>query len=85
MAPYELRFKQTVAKDLKGIDRVHLAALFERMSALADDPRPVGLEKLSGLDRYRVRHGPYRIVYEIRDRTLIVVVVKLGHRRDVYR
>jgi mRNA interferase RelE/StbE len=52
---------------------------------LSEDPRASGCEKLSGLERYRVRRGIYRIVYEIRDDVLLVVVVRVGHRRDVYR
>jgi mRNA interferase RelE/StbE len=55
------------------------------MEGLADDPRPNGSEKLSGQERFRVRQGTYRIIYEIRDQELVVMVVKVGHRRDVYR
>ncbi len=57
----------------------------QRIRSLADDPRPAGCEKLSGQERYRVRQGVYRIVYEIEDDKLTVLVVKVGHRRDVYR
>ena len=59
--------------------------IVRRIEALADDPRPHGCEKLSGYDRYRLRQGRYRIVYEVRDDVVLVVVVKIGHRRDVYR
>jgi mRNA interferase RelE/StbE len=55
------------------------------VEALAENLHPVGSEKLSGQERYRVRQGNYRIFYEIRDGELIVVVVKVGHRREVYR
>jgi len=55
------------------------------MEALRDDPRPPGCVKLSGLDFYRVRQGDYRIIYEIEDQRLIVIVVKVGHRRGIYR
>lgn len=85
MAPYKIVFKKSVAKDLASIPRVQVAAILERMSALAHDPRPRGSEKLSGLDRYRVRQGGDRIIYEVRDRELVVVVVKVGHRSHVYR
>ena len=57
----------------------------KRIEALADDPRPSGCEKLTGQDRYRVRQDPYRIVYSIEDDILVVYVVKVGHRGDVYR
>ncbi len=85
MASYEIRFKQSVAKDLRALPRANVASILERISALSDEPRPRGCEKLSGLDRYRVRQGPYRILYEVRDQERAVVVVKVGHRRDVYR
>lgn len=85
MAPYEIRFKESVARDLKGLPREQVTAILERIAALADNPRPRGCEKLSGLERYRIRQGHYRVIYEIRDRQLVVVVVKIGHRSHVYR
>jgi len=59
--------------------------LVRRIELLGEDPRPAGCQKLTGGDRYRVRQGQYRIVYEIREDELVVLVVKLGHRRDVCR
>lgn len=56
-----------------------------RMRALADDPRPHGCEKLSGEEKYRIRQGDLRIIYAVDDHTAVVTVVKIGHRRDVYR
>jgi mRNA interferase RelE/StbE len=56
-----------------------------KIQGLADDPRPPGSQKLSGQERYRVRQGEYRIVYGIDDAGLTVGVVKVGHRREVYR
>ena len=53
--------------------------ILECLDALAEDPRPRGCEKLSGQERYRVRRGVYRIIYEIQDEVLLVVVVKVGH------
>jgi mRNA interferase RelE/StbE len=85
MASYELLFKKSVAKDLREFPKADVARIMRRIRALADDPRPPGCEKLSGLERYRVRQGPYRIIYEIEDRSLVVLIVKIGHRRDVYR
>jgi mRNA interferase RelE/StbE len=85
MASYELRFKKSVSKDLRAFPKQHVAKILERIRALADQPRPRGCEKLSGLERYRIRQGAYRIIYEIQDRQLIVLVVKVGHRRNVYR
>lgn len=87
MASYSLRIKKSAAKELEGIpgkkDRQRLA---DRIRALADNPRPSGCEKLSGTkDKYRIRQGDYRILYEIEDDVLIVYVIKIGHRKDVYR
>jgi mRNA interferase RelE/StbE len=56
-----------------------------RLAALAENPRPMGCIKLAGMEAYRIRVGDYRIVYEIQDRVLLVTVIDVGHRREVYR
>ncbi|WP_018953451.1 type II toxin-antitoxin system RelE family toxin [Thioalkalivibrio sulfidiphilus] len=85
MASYRLAFRKSVAKDLRPIPSRDIARILKRIEALADDPRPSDSQKLSGQERYRVRQGVYRIIYEIVDDELIVTVVKIGHRREVYR
>jgi mRNA interferase RelE/StbE len=85
MASYELVFRKSVAKDLRRIPNEDVARILERIRALAENPRPPGCEKLSGLERYRIRRGVYRIIYEVQDRRLVVLVVKVAHRRDEYR
>jgi mRNA interferase RelE/StbE len=85
MARYEIRVKPSVAKDLRGIPRADVERILARIDGLRDDPRPPGSEKLSARERYRVRQGQYRILYSVADVLLIVEVVKVGHRRDVYR
>lgn len=85
MASYELVFKKSVAKDLRASPRQAVKRIMQRIRSLADDPRPAGCEKLSGQARCRVRQGAYRIIYEIEDARLVVLVVKVGHRREVYR
>ena len=82
---FEIVFRQSVTKDTKAIPRADLVRILERIQALAEEPRPPGCVKLSGLDYYRLRQGNYRIVYEIQPNRLIVVVIKIGHRREVYR
>ncbi len=62
-----------------------LNRIIAKIRGLEDDLRPSGVEKLSGDDKYRLRQGDFRILYEIRDRDLIVTVVRIGNRRDVYR
>lgn len=85
MTKYRLSFKTSVAKDLRQIPKRDVQNILKRIEGLADDPRPSGSEKLSGQERFRVRQGTYRIIYEIKDQELVIMVVKVGHRRDVYR
>ena len=85
MARYELRFRASVVKDLRDIPKADVRRILDRIETLRDDPRPVGSEKLSAQERYRLRQGNYRILYEILDLEVVVEVVKIGHRREVYR
>jgi mRNA interferase RelE/StbE len=85
MARYRLLFKKSVAKDLRTIPKQDGRRILKRIEALAEEPRCVECEKLSGQQRYRVRQGRHRITYEIQDDVLIVIVVKVGHRSDVYQ
>jgi mRNA interferase RelE/StbE len=85
MARYELRVRPSVAKDLRGIPKADVLRILDRMQTLRDDPRPPGSEKLSAQERYRVRQGDYRIIYGIEEAEVVVEVVKVGHRREVYR
>ena len=85
MAEYKVYFKESVEKDLSAILKKELQKVLRRIEALAKDPRPQGHEKLTGQERYRVRQGHYRIVYSIQDDVLTVWIVKVGHRKDVYR
>lgn len=85
MAVYELIVRKSVSTDLRAIPKKDLERVLARIAALATEPRPPGCEKLSSLERYRLRQGRYRILYEIQEARLTVTVVKVGHRRDVYR
>ena len=87
MASYKIVIKKSAAKELQAIvgkkDRQRLVM---RINELAQNPRPAGAEKLSGArDKYRIRQGNFRILYEINDDVLTVYVVKIGDRKDVYR
>lgn len=85
MARFELRFKPSVAKDLRGIPKTDVRRLLKKAEALRDEPRPPGSEKLTGRELYRVRQGVYRIVYSVDDVAVVVEVIKVGHRREVHR
>jgi mRNA interferase RelE/StbE len=85
MALYKLEFKVTFHKDMKVIPKKEREKIWKRIDSLAINPRPYGCEKLTELNRYRIRQGDYRIIYEIYDDKLVVWVVKVGHRKDIYR
>jgi mRNA interferase RelE/StbE len=86
VARYRVSIKPSASKEFEALgtkeDRRRIVA---RIRALADDPRPHGCQKLSGAEKYRIRCGICRVVYSIQDDELAVHVVKVGHRRDVYR
>lgn len=85
MAVYSIFFRDSVRKDLATIPNHDLKRIMQRIASLAEQPRPNGYEKLTGQERYRIRQGNYRIIYSIQDLELTVWVVKVGHRREVYR
>lgn len=85
MARYELRYGAGIVKDLRGIPKADVRRILAKAGSLCDDPRPTGSQKLAGAERYRLRQGNYRILYSIDDQRVLVEVVKIGHRKDVYR
>ncbi len=82
---YQVQIERRAQKALAGITQPHQNRLIEAIRGLAADPRPPRANKLSGREGWRVRVGAYRIIYEIHDDQLLVLVVGLGHRREVYR
>jgi len=83
---YKVSIKRSAVKEIEAIpQKKERQRIIRRIGQLAKNPRPPGSKKLSGNDKYRVRQGSYRIVYSIEDNELIVLVVKVGHRKDVYR
>lgn len=86
MGRFRVFLKPSAAREIERIPRKRdRQRIVEKIEALADDPRAHGCRKLSGRERYRLRHGDYRIVYAIEDEDLVVYVVKVGHRKDIYR
>jgi mRNA interferase RelE/StbE len=85
MAAYKIFFKASVEKDFSIIPKEDLKKILHRIEMLSENPRPSGCEKLTGQERYRVRQGRYRVMYSILDEELTVWVVKVGHRKDIYR
>jgi len=82
---YKVLIKRSAAKELETLPAKDRGRVAARIQQLGSDPRPSGCEKLSGDDRFRIRQGNYRIIYSVEDKVLTVMVVKVGHRRDIYR
>ena len=85
MAKYSLVFKKSVARDLRSLPKKDIKRILKCIELLCANPRAEGCIKLSGQERYRVRQGVYRIIYEIQDSELIIMVVKVAHRSVVYK
>ena len=85
MAKYELSVKKSAVKELGDIPKKELQKIIKKIQALSSDPRPQGSQKLSHKEQYRIRQGDYRIIYSIRDDELTVHIIKVGHRKEIYR
>ena len=85
MASYRLLIKPSAAKEIEALPKKDRLRVIDRIQALSENPRPLGSEKLSGHDKYHVRQGQYRIVYAVSDEEVVVCVVRVAHRREVYR
>jgi mRNA interferase RelE/StbE len=86
MAQYRIEVSATAERQLKKIRREDKVRILRAVSALASEPRPDGCKKMSGYDDiYRIRIGNYRVIYEIDGKRIIIVILKIGHRREVYR
>ena len=85
MGRYRVEIKKSAAKEIERLPRKDMQAVLERIESLSENPRPHDCKKLSAQEKYRIRCGNYRILYSVEDDILIVFVVKVGHRKDVYR
>ena len=85
MASYSVEIKRSAAKEIEAIPPTDRRRVVTKIEGLSRNPRPPGCEKLSGQEKYRLRQGDYRILYEIIDQRLLLTVVRVGNRRDAYR
>jgi mRNA interferase RelE/StbE len=85
MAAYKIFFKKSVWKDFEAIPKKGLKRILELIESLGENPRLPDCKKLADQERYRLRQGRYRILYSIQDEELSVWIVKVGHRKNVYR
>ena len=85
MENYRIFIKKSAAKEIERIEKTDRIRIVEKIRSLSSDPRPSGSKKLSGQEKFRIRQGTYRILYQVIDDQLIVNVVRVGNRRDVYK
>lgn len=85
MASYSIEIKRSAQKEIAKLPKPYLKSVTAAIASLAEDPRPRGSVKMSGIDAYRIRIGVFRVVYSVHDAILTVVIVSVGHRKDVYR
>ena len=82
---YTVLIERYAQKQIMKLDKKIIPVIKSAIADLADNPRPYGYKKLKGEDSYRIRVGDYRVIYEINDNTIIVTVVSVGHRKDIYK
>jgi mRNA interferase RelE/StbE len=85
MAKYKIEIKRSASKELNSLPNKEIKKIINSINQLIENPRPINSKKLSASERYRLRVGDYRILYEIEDLILIVYIIKIAHRKDVYR
>ena len=84
MANYKIEIKKSAAKEISKLPKEAVKRIVEKIQTLSDEPRPNGCKKLSGDEKYRIRVGVYRILYSITDEKLVIFIVKVGHRKEIY-
>jgi mRNA interferase RelE/StbE len=85
MGKYKIEFKKSAAKELYAIPRKDIYKIINRIKLLSVNPRPQDIIKLTNREDYRIRVGNYRIIYTLTDNILIITIIKIGHRKEVYR
>lgn len=83
---YRLQYKSSVKKELRKLSRTDRITIVHKIKLLKKEPRPEGSAKLKGSrDLFRIRHGDYRIIYQIQNNVLIIIIIRIGHRREIYK
>jgi mRNA interferase RelE/StbE len=82
---YQITFRSSAIKELRKLSADHRKSVSNAIDSLAHEPRPKGVKKMTGAHAWRIRVGDYRVVYSIKDKQLIIEVIRIGHRREVYR
>jgi len=85
MGNYRIVIKKSAAKEIEKIQKQDRIRIIEKIRSLSSDPRPSGSKKLSRKEKYRIRQGNFRILYQVIDDALVINVVKVEHRRDIYK
>ena len=85
MAPYKIAFKPSVSKDLRGIPRYDVERILNTIEGLSENPLPQNARSLTGRDAFRLRVGKYRVIYATDNEEVLILIIKIGHRQDVYR
>jgi mRNA interferase RelE/StbE len=84
--PYSLQYKKSVKKELRKLHSADRVIIIQKILLLKDNPRPKGSAKLKGsVDLFRIRHGDYRVVYQILNDVLVIIIIRVGHRREIYK
>ena len=82
---YKIQILKSADKTLKNVAQKDRVKIVEHISQLADNPRPLGCKKLKGTEFYRIRIGDYRVIYKIEDDILLILVIRIGHRKNIYK
>lgn len=85
MAKYKIEVKKSAEKELRKIPKKELIKIIDQIGSLSDNPHPPGSKKLTNQEKYRIRIGNYRVLYKVEDEILTIFVIKVGHRKEIYR
>jgi mRNA interferase RelE/StbE len=85
MVKYKIEIRKSAQREIESLQKSDLKAILKEIEKLSENPRRPGVIKLSGQEQYRSRVGRFRIVFEIHDSILLIIVVKVAHRKDIYR